>query len=97
MRKITAVRRDIAERVESSEESYALAARSKGYAPSGAAYPVTGVNNIVAGNRRIPGTKYVIYQGPQYVNARCHVDVHGLVRQDLGKWACLPQRDRHRR
>ena len=26
------------------------------------------VNNIVAGNRKIPGTKYVIYQGPQYVN-----------------------------
>ena len=68
MRKITAVRRDIAERVESSEESYALAARSKGYAPSGVAYPVTGVNNIVAGNRKIPGSKYVLYQGPQYVN-----------------------------
>ena len=29
---------------------------------------IKGVNNIVAGNRKIPGTKYVIYQGPQYVN-----------------------------
>lgn len=31
MRKLTAVREDIATRVESSEESYALAARAKGY------------------------------------------------------------------
>ena len=36
------------------------AARAKGYAPSGAAYPVDGLNNIVAGVRKIPGSKYVI-------------------------------------
>ena len=51
-----------------SEESYALAAKAKGYTPSGAAFPIEGVNNIVAGVRKIPGSKYVIYQGPQYVN-----------------------------
>ena len=68
LRKIAAVRRDIADRVESTEESYARAARAKGYTPSGAAFPIEGINNIVAGVRRIPGTKYVMYQGPQYVN-----------------------------
>ena len=68
LRKIAAVRRYIADRVESTEESYARAAQAKGYTPSGVAYPITGVNNIVAGVRRIPGTKYVMYQGPQYVN-----------------------------
>ena len=51
-----------------AELRYALATRAKGYTPSGAAFPIKGVNNIVAGNRKIPGTKYVIYQGPQYVN-----------------------------
>ena len=68
LRKIAAVRRDIADRVESTEESYARAAQAKGYTPSGVAYPITGVNNIVGGVRKIPGTKYVMYQGPQYVN-----------------------------
>ena len=66
--KLAKVRRSIASRIESTEESYALAARAKGYTPSGAAFPVTGVNNIVAGVRKIPGSKYVLYQGPQYVN-----------------------------
>eukprot|EP01046_Picozoa_sp_COSAG06_P066985 COSAG06_NODE_17149_length_958_cov_1.919674_2_plen_91_part_00 len=68
MAKLIAVRDDMLERVESTEESYALAAKAKGYTPSGAAFPITGVNNIVAGVRKIPGSKYVIYQGPQYVN-----------------------------
>ena len=31
---------------------YKLAASARGYTPSGAAFPVTGVNNIVAGVRR---------------------------------------------
>ena len=66
--KLAKVRRSIVSRIESTEESYALAARAKGYTPSGAAFPVTGVNNIVAGVRKIPGSKYVMYQGPQYVN-----------------------------
>ena len=68
MTKLAKVRRSIVSRIESTEESYALAARAKGYTPSGAAFPVTGVNNIVAGVRKIPGSKYVMYQGPQYVN-----------------------------
>ena len=68
IQKLAKVRRSIASRIESTAESYALAARAKGYTPSGAAFPIKGVNNIVAGNRTIPGTKYVIYQGPQYVN-----------------------------
>ena len=66
--KLAKVRRSIASRIDSTEESYALAAKAKGYTPSGAAFPITGVNNIVAGVRRIPGSKYVLYQGPQYVN-----------------------------
>ena len=68
MDKLTAVRNDMLERVESTEESYALAVKAKGYTSSGAAFPIEGVNNIVAGVRKIPGSKYVIYQGPQYVN-----------------------------
>ena len=68
MAKLTAVRNDIRDRIESTEESYTLATKAKGYTPSGAAYPITGVNNIVAGVRKIPGSKYVMYQGPQYVN-----------------------------
>ena len=68
MAKLTAVRNDIRDRIESTEESYTLAAKAKGYTPSGAAFPIEGVNNIVAGVRKIPGSKYVIYQGPQYVN-----------------------------
>jgi hypothetical protein len=68
MDKLTAVRDDIRDRIESTEESYTLAAKAKGYTPSGAAFPIEGVNNIVAGVRKIPGSKYVIYQGPQYVN-----------------------------
>jgi hypothetical protein len=66
--KLAKVRRSIASRIDSTEESYALAAKAKGYTPSGAAFPITGVNNIVAGVRRIPGSTYVLYQGPQYVN-----------------------------
>jgi hypothetical protein len=68
VQKLANVRRSIVSRIESTEESYALAAKAKGYTPSGAAFPITGVNNIVAGVRKIPGSKYVIYQGPQYVN-----------------------------
>ena len=66
--KLAKVRRSLTERIETTAESYALAARAKGYTPSGAAFPIKGLNNIVAGNRKIPGTKYVLYQGPQYVN-----------------------------
>jgi hypothetical protein len=43
MRKLAKVRRVLAKRVDSTAESYALAARAKGYAPSGAAFPVTGL------------------------------------------------------
>ena len=68
MRKLQAVREDIRDRIESTEDSYALAAKAKGYTPSGAAYPVTGVNNIVAGSRRVGTSRYTMYQGPQYVN-----------------------------
>jgi hypothetical protein len=68
MAKLTAVRNDMLDRIESTEESYALAAKAKGYTPSGAAFPIEGVNNIIAGVRKIPGSKYVMYQGPQYVN-----------------------------
>ena len=67
-RKLQTVSRVLAKRVDSTAESYALAARAKGYAPSGAAYPVDGLNNIVAGVCKIPGSKYVIYRGPQSVN-----------------------------
>jgi len=66
--KLAKVRRVLARRVDDTAESYALAASARGYAPSGAAYPIEGLNNIVAGVRRIPGSKYVLYQGPQYVN-----------------------------
>ena len=66
--KLAKVRSVLAKRVDSSAESYRLAASARGYTPSGAAFPVTGVNNIVAGVRSIPGSKYVLYQGPQYVN-----------------------------
>ena len=66
--KLAKVRRVLAKRVDSSAESYKLAAKAKGYAPSGAAFPVEGLNNIVGGVRKIPGSKYVMYQGPQYVN-----------------------------
>ena len=66
--KLARVRRVLAKRVDSTAESYKLAASAKGYTPSGAAFPITGLNNIVAGVRKIPGSKYVIYQGPQYVN-----------------------------
>ena len=67
-RKLAKVRRVLAKRVDSSAESYKLAASARGYTPSGAAFPVEGLNNIVAGVRKVPGSKYVIYQGPQYVN-----------------------------
>jgi hypothetical protein len=66
--KLAKVRRVLARRVDDTAESYALAASARGYAPSGAAYPIEGLNNIVAGVRKIPGSKYVMYQGPQYVN-----------------------------
>jgi hypothetical protein len=66
--KLAKVRRVLARRVDDTAESHALAASARGYAPSGAAYPIEGLNNIVAGVRKIPGSKYVIYQGPQYVN-----------------------------
>ena len=66
--KLTAARADLQKRIESSEESYALAAKARGYTPSGAAYPITGVNNIVAGNRRVPNSNFVMYHGPQYSN-----------------------------
>ena len=66
--KLAKVRRVLARRVDGTAESYALAASARGYAPSGAAYPIEGLNNIVAGVRKIPGSKYVMYQGPQYVN-----------------------------
>ena len=66
--KLARVRRVLAKRVDSTAESYKLAAKAKGYTPSGAAFPIEGLNNIVAGVRQIPGTKYVMYQGPQYVN-----------------------------
>jgi hypothetical protein len=66
--KLAKVRRVLAKRVDSTAESYKLAASARGYAPSGAAFPIEGLNNIVAGVRKIPGTKYVMYQGPQYVN-----------------------------
>ena len=66
--KLAKVRRVLAKRVDSSAESYKLAASARGYTPSGAAFPVEGLNNIVAGVRKVPGSKYVIYQGPQYVN-----------------------------
>ena len=66
--KLAKVRRVLAKRVDSSAESYKLAASARGYAPSGAAFPIEGLNNIVGGVRKIPGSKYVIYQGPQYVN-----------------------------
>ena len=66
--KLAKVRRVLAKRVDSSAESYKLAASARGYAPSGAAFPIEGLNNIVGGVRKIPGTKYVMYQGPQYVN-----------------------------
>ena len=66
--KLAKVRRVLAKRVDSSAESYKLAAKAKGYAPSGAAFPIEGLNNIVGGVRKIPGSKYVMYQGPQYVN-----------------------------
>ena len=68
MAKLTAARADLQERIESSEESYAMAAKADGYTPSGAAFPIAGVNNIVPGNRRISNSKYTIYQGPQYSN-----------------------------
>ena len=66
--KLTAARADLQKRIESSEESYALAAKARGYTPSGAAYPITGVNNIVAGNRRVADSNFVMYHGPQYSN-----------------------------
>ena len=66
--KLAKVRRVLAKRVDSSAESYKLAASARGYAPSGAAFPIEGLNNIVGGVRKIPGSKYVLYQGPQYVN-----------------------------
>lgn len=66
--KLTAARADLQKRIESSDESYALAAKARGYTPSGAAYPITGVNNIVAGNRRVPNSNFVMYHGPQYSN-----------------------------
>ena len=66
--KLAKVRRVLAKRVDSSAESYKLAASARGYAPSGAAFPIEGLNNIVGGVRKVPGSKYVIYQGPQYVN-----------------------------
>ena len=68
VRKLAKVRRVLAKRVDSTAESYKLAASARGYAPSGAAFPIEGLNNIVAGVRTIPGSKYVLYQGPQYVN-----------------------------
>jgi hypothetical protein len=67
-RKLDKVRRVLAKRVDSTAESYKLAASARGYAPSGAAFPIEGLNNIVAGVRKVPGSKYVMYQGPQYVN-----------------------------
>jgi hypothetical protein len=67
-RKLAKVRRVLAKRVDSTAESYKLAASARGYAPSGAAFPIEGINNIVAGVRKVPGSKYVMYQGPQYVN-----------------------------
>jgi hypothetical protein len=67
-RKLNKVRRVLAKRVDSTAESYKLAASARGYAPSGAAFPIEGLNNIVAGVRKVPGSKYVMYQGPQYVN-----------------------------
>ena len=68
VRKLAKVRRVLAKRVDSTAESYKLAASARGYTPSGAAFPIEGLNNIVAGVRTIPGSKYVLYQGPQYVN-----------------------------
>jgi tellurite resistance protein len=67
-RKLAKVRRVLSKRVDSTAESYKLAASAKGYTPSGAAFPIEGLNNIVAGVRKVPGSKYVLYQGPQYVN-----------------------------
>jgi tellurite resistance protein len=66
--KLAKVRRVLAKRVDSTAESYKLAASAKGYTPSGAAFPIEGLNNIVAGVRKVPGSKYVMYQGPQYVD-----------------------------
>lgn len=66
--KLAKVRSVLAKRVDSTAESYKLAASAKGYTPSGAAFPIEGLNNIVAGVRNVPGSKYVLYQGPQYVN-----------------------------
>ena len=66
--KLTAARADLQKRIQSSEESYAMAAKAHGYAANGAAYPIAGVNNIVPGNRRISNSQYTIYQGPQYSN-----------------------------
>ena len=67
-RKLAKVRRVLAKRVDSTAASYKLAASAKGYTPSGAAFPIEGLNNIVAGVRKVPGSKYVMYQGPQYVD-----------------------------
>ena len=68
MGKLTTARADLQERIQSSEESYKLAAKAHGYAANGAAYPIAGINNIVAGNRRVRNSKYTMYQGPQYAN-----------------------------
>lgn len=67
-RKLDRVWRVLAKRVDSTAESYKLAASARGYAPSGVAFPIEGINNIVAGVRKVPGSQYVMYQGPQYVN-----------------------------
>lgn len=66
--KLAQARRSLIDQVESTETSYKLAAMSKGYAPSGAAYPIKGLNTVVGGVRSIPGTKYVIYSGPRYAD-----------------------------
>ena len=59
IRKLNKVRRVLAKRVDSTAESYKLAASARGYAPSGVAFPIEGLNNIVAGVRKVPGSKYV--------------------------------------
>lgn len=66
--KLAQARRSLIDQVESTETSYKLAAMAKGYAPSGAAYPIKGLNTVVGGVRQIPGTKYVIYSGPRYAD-----------------------------